>query len=76
MKPFEIGEARHEVCRHGIFSDWSVAVTPHGERPFVMPLCAWKPERAPPAVARHWGGEIDFARDCAVCPVFQRLEAV
>lgn len=43
-------------------------------KPIVMPLCAWRPKESwPPTLTRVWGGAIEFDRDCAACPCFERL---
>lgn len=71
------GEQRHERCRFGTFSAeaYAVASDGSGERPIVMPLCAWEfGEATPPAVARMWGGAIEFDRDCARCATFREIE--
>lgn len=76
------GEERHETCRHGVltpafridgFTADRRGLAPV-ETPTIMPLCTWKvPVDAPPAVARAWGGAVEFERDCAVCKAHDPL---
>lgn len=72
--PEQFGEHRHERCRFGMLTPaFRVDALTGRETPDLMPLCHWKPERAPPAMMRAWGGAIEFARDCAFCPVFEEV---
>lgn len=74
---YDLGERRHEQCRFGVFADeaYSVDEATGTETPIVMPLCAWEPlGPAPPAIARLWGGAIDFDRDCAVCTCYCEIK--
>ena len=72
----QLGEDRHATCRFGALTPAFIVPASGGpERPTVMPLCHWKPERAPPAVLRTWGGAVELERDCAVCPVWSPLPA-
>lgn len=70
------GERRHERCRFGAFSSHAVSIDlkTGAETPFAMPLCSYElPTDIPPAIARKWGGAIEFDRDCAVCPAYAPL---
>lgn len=68
------GERRHETCRYGALAQaWRGE--PGDWTPTVMPLCYWKPDGpVPPALARSWGGAIEYDRDCAVCQCHQEIE--
>lgn len=79
MTPYEIGERRHETCRYGVFSATAFCVGERGEETpeCPPPLCALPlPEGLPPVLGRLWGGQIEFARDCAVCPAWSPIAAV
>lgn len=69
------GERRHETCRYGIFARKAFRIEKSGtQTPIAMPLCGFKiPEGLPPAVYRKWGGDIELARDCALCPAHEEL---
>lgn len=74
------GELRHEKCRWGILSEsfsMNAGLDPHVEsnwEPGVCALCAWQPPQpTPPALARRWGGDIEFDRDCALCDCFEEV---
>lgn len=74
---WDAGERRHEQCRFGVFSEQAWRVDMNGtETPMALPLCAWQHgEIVPPAVARAWGGAIEYDRDCARCAAFSTLSA-
>lgn len=76
----QLGEDRHALCRWGLLTEaWtgtgeSVDDEPPEWTPSVMPICTFPvPEPSPPAMKRQWGGSIDLARDCAVCPAYAPL---
>lgn len=66
----EIGEERHTDCIYGLLSRAFRIEATGRETPALMPLCGWRPpDPSPPALKRVWGGAVDFAQDCAICPV-------
>ena len=63
---------RHAVCRFGMLTQ--AFTIKHGiERPALEMLCLWKPEVAPPALTKAWGG-LTSVEECAACRCFQPLE--
>ncbi len=71
----QLGEDRHARCRYGLLTEaWYGDGTPEDWEPTVSPICTFQvPEPCPPAIKRQWGGSIELARDCAVCPVFAEV---
>lgn len=68
------GERRHETCRYGALTEaWDVDGITGREIATLTHLCHWEPPACPPALARMWGGLVEPARDCAVCPVYEAL---
>jgi hypothetical protein len=67
------GEEIHERCRYGRLTAAEVG-RPSAWKPTLMPLCMWRlPEPHPPAVARSWGGAVEYERDCALCKAYDPL---
>lgn len=68
------GEERHETCRFGRLTEaWLVE---HGaETALSIPVCDWEPAKPhPPAIRRAWGGDVQYARDCAICDAHREVD--
>lgn len=75
------GEQKHETCRFGtvepyeIYSKVGPFVIDTGERG-VAARCTWTKNRElPPHVQRSVGGLVDFCQDCALCNLWEPVEA-
>lgn len=75
MVEVSFGERRHELCRFGRLTEaWTIDGAK--ETPTSAPICTFAPAGpVPPALARAWGGLIEFDRDCAVCWCFAEIPA-
>lgn len=71
----QLGEDRHARCRFGVLAPaWRGDGAPDDWEPTVKPICNFPvPEPCPPALKRQWGGSIELARDCALCPAFAEV---
>jgi hypothetical protein len=72
----QLGEDRHARCRFGLLTPaWQGDGTADDWTPTAMPICTFPlPEPCPPALKRQWGGAIELARDCALCPAFEEVK--